>query len=37
MIRCMAITIFAVLGALTGCVNADDSHTTARFRSPTMP
>jgi hypothetical protein len=27
MIRCMAITIFAVLGALTGCVNADDSHT----------
>jgi DUF4097 and DUF4098 domain-containing protein YvlB len=27
MIRCMAITFFAVLGALTGCVNADDSHT----------
>jgi len=26
MIRCMAITSIAVLGALTGCVNADDSH-----------
>jgi DUF4097 and DUF4098 domain-containing protein YvlB len=27
MIRCMAITTFAVLGALTGCVNADDNQT----------
>jgi DUF4097 and DUF4098 domain-containing protein YvlB len=26
MLRCMAITSFAILGALTGCVNADDSH-----------
>jgi DUF4097 and DUF4098 domain-containing protein YvlB len=27
MFRCMAIAFFAVLGALTGCVNSDDSHT----------
>jgi hypothetical protein len=27
MIRCMAITLVAVIGALTACVNADDSHT----------
>jgi DUF4097 and DUF4098 domain-containing protein YvlB len=27
MIRYIAITLFAVLGAVTGCVNADDSHT----------
>jgi len=30
MIRCMAITLIAVLGALTGCVNADDTQKAAK-------